>query len=107
MPEFREAKSPAPRAASAPSKRCHAGISRSEISGTQGCRHTAGQVVTLGPGSRADARGRDDSNPLHSSMMATARVQPAEAALILTGKHATMKPEGGNASRLCSFSMWQ
>src|SRR5581483_6856295 len=50
MPEFREAKSPAPRAASAPSKRCHAGISRSEISGTQSCRHTAGQVVALGPG---------------------------------------------------------
>ena len=40
-------------------------------------------------------------------MMATARVQPAEAASTLTGKHATMNPEAGKASRLFSFSMWQ
>ena len=44
---------------------------------------------------------------VHSSMMATARVQPADAALIFTGKHATVKPDAGSASRLCSFSMWQ
>ncbi len=43
----------------------------------------------------------------HASIMATARVQPAEAALILTGKQATMNPCGGKTSRLCSFSMWQ
>ena len=43
----------------------------------------------------------------HPSMMATARVQPADAALILTGKHAIMNPVAGIASRLCSFSMWQ
>jgi hypothetical protein len=39
--------------------------------------------------------------------MATARVQPAEAARILTGKQLTSNPVGGSNSRLCSFSMWQ
>ena len=39
------------------------------------------------------------------SMMATARVQPADARSILTGKHETAKPVGGNCSRLCSFSI--
>ena len=42
-----------------------------------------------------------------SSRMATARVHPADAARILQGKHATMKPSAGNDSRLCSFSRWQ
>jgi carboxyl-terminal processing protease len=42
-----------------------------------------------------------------ASRIATARVQPAEAALIFTGKHETTKPSAGNCSRLCSFSMWQ
>ena len=41
------------------------------------------------------------------SRMATARVQPAEARSILTGKHDTMKPVDGSCSRLCSFSIWQ
>ena len=41
------------------------------------------------------------------SRIATARVQPAEARSILTGKHDTMKPVAGNCSRLCNFSMWQ
>ena len=41
------------------------------------------------------------------SMMATARVQPAEAPRILTGKQLTVNPLAGSASRLCSFSMWQ
>ena len=44
---------------------------------------------------------------LHASMIATARVQPADARSILTGKHDTVKPVAGNCSRLCSFSMWQ
>jgi hypothetical protein len=35
--------------------------------------------------------------------MATARVQPADAALILQGKHATVNPWLGSTSRLCSF----
>ena len=43
----------------------------------------------------------------YSSMMATARVQPADAALIFTGKQATLNPWAGSSSRLCSFSMWQ
>jgi hypothetical protein len=41
----------------------------------------------------------------YSSMMATARVQPAEARSIFTGKHETVKPVDGSCSRLCSFSM--
>jgi hypothetical protein len=41
------------------------------------------------------------------SMIATARVQPAEAARTFTGKHDTTKPYGGSASKLCSFSRWQ
>src|SRR5581483_4101077 len=41
-------------------RRCHPGISRSEISGTQGEWIWCG-ISALGPGSRADARGRDDS----------------------------------------------
>jgi predicted nucleic acid-binding protein len=39
-----------------------------------------------------------------SSKMATARVHPADAPRILWGKHEIMKPVGGSASRLCSFS---
>jgi len=39
------------------------------------------------------------------SKIATARVQPAEAVLILTGKHDTMKASGGSTSRFDSFSM--
>ena len=44
---------------------------------------------------------------VHASMIATARVQPAEARSILTGKQTTVKPVDGSASRLCSFSIWQ
>ena len=44
---------------------------------------------------------------VHASMIATARVQPAEARSIFIGKHETMKPVEGSASRLCSFSRWQ
>jgi hypothetical protein len=40
-------------------------------------------------------------------MIATARVQRADARSIFTGKQATVNPVGGSASRLCSFSMWQ
>src|SRR5581483_9529813 len=43
----------------------------------------------------------------YSSMIATARVQPAEARSIFTGKQETMKPVEGSCSRLCSFSIWQ
>ena len=39
-----------------------------------------------------------------SSMIATARVHPAEARCTFTGKHTTSNPSAGNASRLCSFS---
>src|SRR2546425_2258747 len=41
------------------------------------------------------------------STIATARVQPAEAPRIFTGKQAMVKPSPGSASRLCSFSRWQ
>ncbi len=37
--------------------------------------------------------------------MATTRVQPAEAALIFTGKQLTRNPDSGNNSKLFSFSM--
>jgi hypothetical protein len=40
-----------------------------------------------------------------SSKIATTRLQPAEAALIFTGKQLTKNPEFGNNSKLCSFSM--
>ncbi len=43
----------------------------------------------------------------YASRIATARVQPAEARSIFTGKQLTMNPAGGRPSRLCSFSMWQ
>jgi hypothetical protein len=43
----------------------------------------------------------------YKSMIATARVQPADARSILTGKQDTVKPVDGKSSRLCSFSMWQ
>ena len=39
-----------------------------------------------------------------SGRIATARVQPAEARWIFTGKQTTSKPSAGNCSRLCSFS---
>ena len=42
-----------------------------------------------------------------ASMIATALVQPAEPPRTFTGKQLTMKPLGGSASRLCSFSIWQ
>ena len=40
----------------------------------------------------------------HASMIATARVQPADARCTFTGKHTTSNPSAGNCSRLCSFS---
>lgn len=51
----------------------------------------------------------DGSKPhvIYSSRIATARVNPAEAALILNGKAETMKPVLGNWSRLVIFSIWQ
>ena len=41
------------------------------------------------------------------SKIATARVHPAEAAWIFTGKQATSKPSAGSDSRLWSFSIWR
>src|SRR6267378_3689017 len=49
----------------------------------------------------------DHEEHAQRSTMATARVQPAEAPRIFTGKHAMVKPSPGSASRLCSFSRWQ
>ena len=56
---------------------------------------------------RRSRAGRFEDVASHSSMIATARVQPAEARSILTGKQDTVKPLDGKSSRLCSFSMWQ
>ena len=52
-------------------------------------------------------RGHGREPPPQSSRMATARVQPADAPRIFTGKQHTVKPSPGSASRLCSFSRWQ
>jgi len=49
--------------------------------------------------------GRGRSARPYASRIATARVQPAEARSIFTGKQLTMNPAGGRPSRLCSFSM--
>jgi hypothetical protein len=51
----------------------------------------------------------DGSKPhvSYSSRIATARVNPAEAALILNGKAETVKPVPGSWSRLVIFSIWQ
>ena len=58
-------------------------------------------------GAESDNLKADGALLVHVSMIATARVQPAEARSIFMGKQATMKPVDGSASRLCSFSMWQ
>ena len=58
-------------------------------------------------GRRQQQRRRSEARWPHSSKIATARVQPAEPWCTFTGKQETMKPAGGSASRLCSFSMWQ
>jgi hypothetical protein len=44
---------------------------------------------------------------VHSSTIATARVQPADARSIFTGKQETANPVEGSDSRLCNFSIWQ
>jgi len=44
---------------------------------------------------------------VQSEMIATARVHPADAFSIFTGKQLRMNPVEGSTSRLCSFSMWQ
>ena len=55
------------------------------------------------------APGREQHRDLATAeaYIATARVGPALPPWILSGKQATVKPDGGSASRLCSFSMWQ
>jgi len=50
---------------------------------------------------------RPPPSELHFSTIATARVHPAEACAIFTGKHETVKPVAGSSSRLPSFSRWQ
>ena len=58
---------------------------------------------------RSGEEGRNPRGGVASqpSNTATARVQPAEAPRIFTGKQHTVKPSPGSASRLCSFSRWQ
>ena len=69
-------------------------------------RVTAGLILVLGLRRRFRSFARSRHEP-QSSMIATARVHPADAFSIFTGKHATLKPWSGSASRLESFSMWQ
>ena len=56
---------------------------------------------------RTEPAGPRESVAGQVSRIATARVQPADAPRILTGKQHTVKPSPGSASRLCSFSRWQ
>ena len=49
----------------------------------------------------------DVSQVFHPWTLYTARVQPADAPRIFTGKQAMVKPCGGSTSRLWSFSRWQ
>ena len=42
----------------------------------------------------------------HPSTIATALIQPALARSIFTGKQLSVNPNGGNAFRLVSFSIW-
>ena len=63
-------------------------------------------MATLDPA--VEPRGdREETGPAPQSRIATARVQPADAPRIFTGRQLTVNPAGGSASRLCSFSMWQ
>jgi two-component system, chemotaxis family, CheB/CheR fusion protein len=60
------------------------------------------------PARRPPARrrhGADRARP-HSSRMATARIHPALAALIFTGKHESTNPLLGSCSSPVSFSIW-
>src|SRR5271166_689751 len=52
------------------------------------------------PASRGKATISRPLAPHHASTIATARVQPADARSIFTGKHATVNPVDGRASRL-------
>ena len=62
----------------------------------------------LARGGHAGDPGADDQRGTgHASTSATARVQPAEARAIFTGKQTTVKPSSGSVSRLWSFSSWQ
>ena len=62
----------------------------------------------LARGGHAGDPGADDERGAgHASTSATARVQPAEARAIFTGKQTTVKPSSGSVSRLWSFSSWQ
>lgn len=61
---------------------------------------TCGQVQHLSEDIPAQTR-------VSQSIIATARVHPALAALTFTGKHETVKPVAGRTSRLCSFSIWK
>ena len=77
-------------------------------------RHQRAQQLAvdqpLGLRIAADHGRRQDAIGPHqrpSSRIATARVKPAEAPLMLNGKQHTEKPVAGSASRLCSFSRWQ
>ena len=70
-------------------------------------RAVSGQASNKNAALQAEPASAPNPSGLQPSMIATARVQPAEARSILTGKHDTVNPVDGSCSRLCSFSMWQ
>ena len=63
---------------------------------------SSGSPPTMSPNCRTARL----AEPVQSSRMATARIHPALARSILTGKQLTMKPCGGSAARFASFSIW-
>ena len=71
------------------------------------CRSGAARRSRLAGQSSARLRRLLMAASFYDSMIATARVQPAEARSILVGKQQTVKPVDGSASRLCNFSIWQ
>ena len=76
------------------------------------CR--VGQCIRHGWRMNCTGNGASDNRALllghfasGSSRIATARMNPAEAPLILNGKQETWYPLDGSKSRFASFSMWQ
>ena len=82
---------------------------RQQQVGVSGDRHTFffGRHSNFRRNASAQFDHEIPTGEFYPSRMATARVQPAEARSIFTGKHDTMNPVDGSCSRLCNFSMWQ
>ena len=74
---------------------------RTGKSGTEGSNPSVSATPFIRAQIRVGGRGVCDQ-----SISATARIQPALARSILTGKQESIHPEAGSAARLVSFSIW-